>query len=190
MRKFKHLSKNNQLDWIKVIQSVKNSDKGIAILSYLKWNLKKRVVEPLCYSSPAVQDDFKMKIWESCKPKELSNEDTEIVKILAPLTDNPNASDGYGNTPINWAARNGHTEIVKILASLTDRPNAPNDCGNTPINWAARNGHTEIVKILASLTDRPNAPNNCGNTPINWAASNGHTEIVKILTSLTENLNA
>ena len=36
LRKFEHLSKKNRLDWIKVIQSVKNYHQGIAIVSYLK----------------------------------------------------------------------------------------------------------------------------------------------------------
>ena len=40
---------------------------------------------------------------------------TEIVRILAPLTDNPNAPDIDGETPIDRAASRGHTEIVKIL---------------------------------------------------------------------------
>ena len=35
LRKFEHLSKKNQRDWLKVFQSVKDSDKGIAIISYL-----------------------------------------------------------------------------------------------------------------------------------------------------------
>ena len=39
----------------------------------------------------------------------------EIVKILAPLRDNPNAPEKDGKTPIYWAARNGHTDIVKIF---------------------------------------------------------------------------
>ena len=47
------------------------------------------------------------------------NGHTEVVKILAPLTDNPNAPNDYGWTPIHGAAWNGHTEIVKILATLT-----------------------------------------------------------------------
>ena len=54
LRKFEHLSKKNKKDWIQTIQLVKNSDKGIAIISYLKWNLKKEVVDPPCYSSPAI----------------------------------------------------------------------------------------------------------------------------------------
>ena len=41
LRKFKHLSMENKKCWIKAIQSVKNSDKVIAIISYLRWNLKK-----------------------------------------------------------------------------------------------------------------------------------------------------
>ena len=41
LRKFEHLSKANQKDWIKVIQSETNSEKKRAIIAYLQWNLKK-----------------------------------------------------------------------------------------------------------------------------------------------------
>ena len=105
---------------------------------------------------------------------------TEIVKILAPLTDNPNAPNEDGETPIYCAARKGYTEIVKFLAPLTDNPNAPDVWGNTPIHRAASNGHTEIVKILAPLTDNPNAPNKNGYTPI---SATKNAEIHKILES-------
>ena len=149
LRKCEHLSKENQNEWIKVIQSIKNSDKGIAVVSYVKWNLKKdKFVDLPCYSNPAVQNDFRKKILEFCKNEDTSDEEKEIVKILfVPLTDNPNAPLGsvhpWGRTPIYWAAHNGHTEIVKILAPLTDNPNAPDINGNTPILCAARNGHTD-----------------------------------------------
>ena len=66
---------------------------------------------------------------------------------MAPLTDNPNAANDYGRTPIYWAAYNGHTEIVKILAPLTDNPNAPNNYGYTP-SLVAKN--PEIRRILRS----------------------------------------
>ena len=49
LRKFENLSKKNRLDWTKVIQLVKNSDKGIAIIAYLKWNLTKKIVDLPCY---------------------------------------------------------------------------------------------------------------------------------------------
>ena len=127
--KFKDLSKKNRSDWINVIQSVKNSDKGIAIIAYIKWNLKKGDLLDLpCFSSPNVQHDFRNIIRECCDKKESSAENTEIVQILAPLTENPNAADGiFEATPIYWAAIRGQTEIVKILAPLTNTPNSPSD---------------------------------------------------------------
>ena len=73
----------------------------------------------------------------------------EIVKILAPLTDNPNAPDEYGETLIYWAAYWGHTEIVKILAPLTANPNAPNNDGETPSSVAKND---EIRQILDTST--------------------------------------
>ena len=92
LRKFENLSKKNQKDWIKNIQSVKNSDKGIAIIAYLKWNFKENIVVDLpCYSNSTVQDDFKKIVWKNCDSREgISDEELEIVKIIIPLTDNPN----------------------------------------------------------------------------------------------------
>ena len=195
LRKFKGLSEKNKNEWIKVIQSVNNCEKGIAIISYLKWNLKKdEWIDLPCYSSPAVQNDFKQKILQSCmNEEELTDEEKEILKILLPLTDNPNGFMSpivEGISPILWATIMGNTEIVKILAPLTENPNAPDKDGETPIFWAAKNGYTEIVRLLAPFTDNPNAPDENGNTPIYCAAYNGHTDIVKILAPLTNNPNA
>ena len=59
----KGLSKENQKDWIKAIQSVMNSEKKKHIAAYLKWNLKKKNLFNFpCYTKPAVQEDFRMKI--------------------------------------------------------------------------------------------------------------------------------
>ena len=70
MRNFKGLSRENQNDWINTIQSVKNPEKGIAIISYIKWNLKKDAFVDLpCYSRPTVQDDFNWRIKKICKTK-------------------------------------------------------------------------------------------------------------------------
>ena len=125
LRKFEGcLSKENQREWIKIIQSsVENSKKEKSIISYLQWNLKKNVLDDLpCYTRTTVQDDFRRKIFKICDFNKwrLSYEDIEIVKILAPLTDNPNAPNIFRDTPISVAALRGHTEIVKILTSLTE----------------------------------------------------------------------
>merc|ERR1712020_472724 len=123
-----------------------------------------------CYSSPAAQDNSRKKIWDSCRKLVLPDEEIEIVKLLAPFTDDANAPNKDGDTPIHWAARRGHTEIVKILAPLANNLNVPDKSGNTLIHHAALDGHAEIVKILAPLMDNPNSPNHKGRTPIFKAA--------------------
>ena len=129
LKKFKSFSN----DWIKVIQSVKNTDKEKYIISYLNWKFKQGIVEYLpCYTSLAVQDDFRKKIYEICTQlvsKLLSTEDIEIVKLYVPLLDNPNAPNGNVYTPIYIAAFNEHTHRNCQNLGSFDRqsyPNAPN----------------------------------------------------------------
>ena len=160
LKKFRGLSEKNQKDWIKVLKSLKNYEKRKATISYLQWKLKNKPIKLPCYTSPTVQDDFRKKILGSCMRKESSDEDIEIVKILAPLAENPNSPNDNGDTPIYIAAKHGHTEIVKILAPLVDNPNIPNKDGNTPIHWARFYKYTEIVKILSPFDDNPDAQNN------------------------------
>ena len=114
------------------------------IIQYLKFKLKNKGGGDLpCYTNPIVQDEFRNKIMEACDD-EIAN--TEIVKILAPLTDNLNAKDVNGWTPIVWAAFNGHTDIVKLLAPLTDNPNARDVFGWTPISVAKTGKIRRILK--------------------------------------------
>ena len=94
---------------------------------------------------------------------------TEIVEILAPLTDNPNAPNKLGDTPIHVAACNGSLEIVKILAPLTDNPNAPNS--------------SYFLEYKNSRKMQPTDPTKWGVTPIYNARLGNHPEIVKILES-------
>ena len=96
LSKFKHLSTEKRKDWIKAIQSVKNCNKGITIISYLEWNHKKQIFDPPCYSSTSVQDEFRMKIWKFCRKEKSSDEDIEILQILAHLTDSPNTPGTCG----------------------------------------------------------------------------------------------
>ena len=131
LKKFKNLSKENQKDWIKILKEVKNSEKIHAIISYLQWNLKKEAVSAIavdlqCYTSPAVQDNLRKMIMESCEKQESSAENTEIVKILAPLTDNPNLPDKNGVTPSSVTE---NAEIHRIL----ETENAPGQHNAGPL---------------------------------------------------------
>ena len=45
LSKFEHISNENQKDWIYTIQSIENTDKGIAIILYFQWSLKKDALQ-------------------------------------------------------------------------------------------------------------------------------------------------
>ena len=73
---------------------------------------------------------------------------SKIVQILIPLTDNPNAPDEEGATPIHWAAYTQNIEIVEVLGPLTDNPNAPDKYCRTPSSVTK---NKEIQRFLESL---------------------------------------
>ena len=106
---------------------------------------------------------------------------TNIVKLLAENTENPNVGDNSGETPILCATKGGFYEIVQILAYQSKTPNAPNIYGQTPIHYASAFGQVEILKILLRYTKSPNTPEYSGTTPMHLAAFHGHTEIVQLL---------
>ena len=91
LRKFRNLSKEIQKNWIEKIESAKNSGKDKAIISYLKWMLKKGESHDYlpCYSSSFNQSLFRQTIQDlsSMTIGKLSDEDTELVKMMASLID-------------------------------------------------------------------------------------------------------
>ena len=76
-----------------------------------------------------------------------------IVRILAPITSNPNFE-----TLIHFAAMNGQVDVLKFLAPLTKvyghklpNPNVGKFFGNTPIECAQRARHHEFARLLQSF---------------------------------------
>ena len=94
-----------------------------------------------------------------------------------------NQLDFAGNTPLFWAAENGHSGVIKLLLEQEDAdPNHPGVDGQTPVGCAAVGGHEGVVRILLGREDvDPDRPDNRDNTPLSWAANNGHGGVVKLL---------
>jgi len=97
-----------------------------------------------------------------------------------------NQIDCVYNTPLLWAAWNGHEGVVKILLGRGDvNPNKTDGCGKTPLHCAAEKGHEGVVKILLRRDDvTPDEPGILAilrQTPLFLAAQNGHEGVVKIL---------
>ena len=65
-----------------------------------------------------------------------------IVEIVAGLVEvegcDINRKDCVGNTPLIWAAHNGHEGVVKVLLGQNDiDPNKPHSSNQTPLSYAA-----------------------------------------------------
>jgi len=110
-----------------------------------------------------------------------------IIEIVAGLAEgkgcNINQMDCGGNTPLVWAAGNGHEGVVEILLGRDDvDPDRPDNVGITPLQGAALSGHEGVVKmLLARDSVNPNKANKDGQTALLGAAENGHEGVVKIL---------
>lgn len=113
---------------------------------------------------------------------QLQNDSVDSDKIIARLS--------YGKefknkrqTPLLWAAENGHQEIVQLLIEKGANIESKNSrYSQTPLLWAAENGHQEIVQLLVEKgADIESKDTSSGRTPLLWAARNGHQGIVQLL---------
>jgi ankyrin repeat protein len=107
-----------------------------------------------------------------------------IMKLLLAQDGvNPDPKDGYGRTPLSWAAAEGHEAVVKLLLAREDiDPNSKDRSGWTPLLWAVVNGHEAVVKLLLAREGvNPDSKDRSGRTPLWWAVQNWHEAVVKLL---------
>ena len=76
-----------------------------------------------------------------------------MVKILLGREDvDPDKLSQSGETPLWWAAVNGHEGVVEVLLRRDGvNPNKPNKYGQTSLWCATRRGHAGVVALLYPL---------------------------------------
>lgn len=91
------------------------------------------------------------------------------------------AKDGYGDTPLTYAAIADRADIVKLLLDNHANIEAKNRFGRTPLICAAGAGKADIVKLLLVNHANLEARDNDGDTPLIWAAASGEADIYTLL---------
>jgi len=99
-----------------------------------------------------------------------------------------NQRDCEDNTPLGWAAWNGHEQVVEMLLKRGDiDPDKAGSEGQTPLYYAAHRGHAEVAKMLLERGEvNPDKLNEKDQTPLWRTAWNGHAEVAKMLLERSE----
>jgi ankyrin repeat protein len=92
------------------------------------------------------------------------------------------STDRYGQTPLSWAAGNGHKEVVRLLLKTTKVEIDSKCFGRTPLSWAAQNGHDKVVELLLNTKQvGVDSKDGYDRTPLEFASVGGHDAVVRLL---------
>lgn len=99
----------------------------------------------------------------------------EVMIALHDYRYNLNLKDIYGQTPLLFAAWNGHEAVVKLLLAKEGVDLNSKDCQNqTPLLWAAKSGNKAVVKLLLAKEGfDPDSKDEENRAILLWAAENG-----------------
>ncbi|KAF9894957.1 hypothetical protein FE257_004579 [Aspergillus nanangensis] len=102
-----------------------------------------------------------------------------IIGSFLPWTSHPiDTRDGFGRTPLSFAAEKGHSSIVCMLLGHGAQVDRQDHNGRTPLMWASRGGHNETVETLLENGVHINLRDRAGRTALSWAAANGHHKVM------------
>eukprot|EP00250_Pteridium_aquilinum_P005928 c15943_g2_i1 orf=198-1775(+) len=112
--------------------------------------------------------------------------DGDLQEAQALLEFNPRLAKystfGVRNSPIHFAAAQGHNEIVSLLLESGVEANVRNYSGQTALMQACRNGHWEVVQTLILFKANINRADYLnGRTALHFAAVNGHARCIRLL---------
>jgi ankyrin repeat protein len=97
------------------------------------------------------------------------------------LSDKINAKDGFGWSPLFYAASDGHEEMVQLLCEEGASLEADDVHGDTPLLIAISRRRSRVVNYLIEKGAKVDSVNEWSTPPLYLAARNGEESIVKAL---------
>lgn len=93
-----------------------------------------------------------------------------------------NKPNGNGQTPLTWAAMNGHAAVTRLLLENKAQADSRGRLDKrTPLSWAADNGHEAIVELLLAAGAQVDAKCVEGRTPLLYAVRGCHRAVAERL---------
>lgn len=106
----------------------------------------------------------------------------ELFKRIFSRAPEMSAADVWGNTPLHYAAKNGHAHLLRFaLASCGADIAVADRTGNSAMHLAARHGHAEAARKLLRAGMDPDAAVARGWTALHFAAREGNLAVASCL---------
>jgi ankyrin repeat protein len=95
--------------------------------------------------------------------------------------ENCTTDDEYRNTPLIYAAINGHVGVVRVLLEGGANIESANAYQQTALHFAAYYGQLEVCRLLLERGAKVDTVEKGKETPLHLAASLGHLPVVTLL---------
>lgn len=92
-----------------------------------------------------------------------------------------NPTDSDGQTPLHYAAAEGHPSVVKVLLAGGATIDAQDMSGNTALHVAIEESRTGVVQILLAHDAQVGVKGAKGQTPLDLARTKGRASVVQLL---------
>jgi ankyrin repeat protein len=142
-------------------------------------------------AAPPATDHANVKDLQAALIDAISVGDTASVVALINAGVDVSAKDGFGRTPLTWAAQRGRAEIIDALVRAGAAPNVKDQLGWTPITLAFDNHHFDaVLALITAGADRSqipkdlNAKDKAGFTPLLEASQSSDMNSVRALFQL------
>ena len=124
-----------------------------------------------------------------CKVRRFTDGCAACLELLRDAGADLEATDGYGLTPLHYAARRGDTKMVSLLVEAGVDVDATTLDKETALHYAARGGDTKIVSLLVEAGVDVDAKTPDEETALYLAVRHRATGCVEVLLAAGASLN-